>query len=117
MTERVKLYTSLPPELTRTIAGAEVGMSYLAECVRSWRRAGFDVVSLNGAQEIEAVVRQGYEAECRQISRERPTIDDFLAAIRASQASVAGIINADVLLIADSGLLRTAGDGEDGMTL
>lgn len=117
MTEKVKLYTSLPPEVTRTIAGAEVGTAYLAECVRSWRRAGFDVVSLNGAQEIEAVVRQGYEAECRQISRDRPMINDFLAAIRASRAPVAGIINADVLLIADPGLLAIAGNGAGSMTL
>ena len=109
-------FTSLPPELTRIVAGAEVGTSYLAECVRSWRRAGFDVVSLN-AQEIEAVARQGYEAECRPISGDRPTIDDFLAAIRASRASVAGIINADVLLVADPALLRIDGGGEDGMTL
>ena len=53
MTERIKLYTSLPPEVTRIIAGTEVGAAYLAECVRSWRRAGFDVVSVNGAREID----------------------------------------------------------------
>jgi hypothetical protein len=117
MTERVRLYTSLPPAVTRTIAGAEVGASYVAECVRSWRRAGFDVVSLNGAHELDDLVRKGYEAECRQIPGERPAIDDVLAAVRASQASVAGIINADVLLMADPGLLRMAASGTDGMTL
>jgi hypothetical protein len=117
MTEKVKLYTSLPPEVTRTIGGAEVGTSYLAECVRSWRRAGFDVVSLNGAREIEVVARQGYEAEYRQIARDRPSIGDLLAAVRASQAPVAGIINADVLFMADPGLLRIAGNDAVGMTL
>jgi hypothetical protein len=116
MTEKVKLYTSLPPEASRTIAGAEVGAAYLAECVRSWRRAGFDVVSLNGAREIERIIPRGYEVEYRKISRDRPAIDDFLAAIRNSQASVAGIINADVLLIADPELLRIV-LGSDGMTL
>jgi hypothetical protein len=116
MTERVKLYTSLPPEVTRTIAGVEVGAAYLAECVRSWRRAGFDVVSVNGAREIDHVRRHGYEAEYLQISRERPAIDDFLAAIRSSQTTVAGIINADVFLSIDPELLCIA-VATDGMTL
>jgi hypothetical protein len=117
MTKGVKLYTSLPPAVTRIIAGAEVGSAYLAECVRSWRRAGFDVVSLNGTHEFDEVVRRGYEVDCRKVSRDRPAIDDFLAAIRASQAPVAGIINADVLLVADPCLLKIAVDSADCMTL
>jgi hypothetical protein len=117
MTEKVKLFTSLPPEITRIIAGTEVGAAYLAECVRSWRRAGFDVISLNSAQEIEALVGQGYAVEYLKVSRDRPAIDDFLAAIRGSQAAVAGIINADVLLVAEPDLLAAACDSADGMTL
>jgi hypothetical protein len=117
MTEKVKLYTSLPPEVTRNIASTEVGTAYLAECVRSWRRAGFDVISLNSAQEIEVLVGQGYAAEYLPVSRDRPAIDDFLTAIRGSQAAVAGIINADVLLLAEPGLLVAARDSADGMTL
>jgi hypothetical protein len=117
VTEKVKLYTSLPPEVTRVIAGTEVGAAYLAECVRSWRRAGFDVISLNSVQEIEVLVGQGYAAEYLQVSRDRPAIDDFLTAIRGSRAAVAGIINADVLLLAEPGLLAAACDGADGMTL
>jgi hypothetical protein len=117
MTAKVKLYTSLPPEITRSIAGTEVGAAYLAECVRSWRRAGFDVISLNSAREIEALAGQGYAAEYLQVSRDRPAIDDFLTAIGGSQAAVAGIINADVLLFAEPGLLAAACDGADRMTL
>jgi hypothetical protein len=117
MTEKVKLYTSLPPEVSRIIAGKEVGAAYLAECVRSWGRAGFDVISLNSAQEIEALVGQGYAVEYLQVSRDRPAIDDFLTAIRGSQAAVAGIINADVLLIAEPALLAAARDGADSLTL
>jgi hypothetical protein len=117
MTEKVTLYTSLPPEVSRSIAGAEVGAAYLAECVRSWRRAGFDVVSLNSAQEIERLVRQRYAVEYLQVSRDRPAIDDFLTAISGSQAAVAGILNADVLLMADPSLLAAARDCADGMTL
>jgi hypothetical protein len=117
MTEKVKLYTSLPPEVSRIVAGTEVGAAYLAECVRSWRRAGFDVISLNNAQEVEVLAGQGYAAEYLQVSRDRPAIDDFLTAIRGSKAAVAGIINADVLLLAEPGLLAAACDGADGMTL
>jgi hypothetical protein len=117
MTAKVKLYTSLPPEVSRIIAGTEVGAAYLAECVRSWRRAGFDVISLNSAREIEALAGQGYAAEFLQVSRDRPAIDDFLTAIRGSQAAVAGIINADVLLVAEPSLLAAACDSAHGMTL
>ncbi len=117
MTEKVTLYTSLPPKIFRSIAGTEVGAAYLAECVRSWRRAGFDVVSLNSAQEIERLVGQGYEVEYLQVSRDRPAIDDFLTAIRASRAAVAGILNADVLVMAEPGALAGAPDCADGMTL
>jgi hypothetical protein len=112
MGESVKLYTSLPSQLSRILANAEVGSNYLAECVRSWRRAGFDVVSLNGADEIDRVVQQGYEVEYQTVFGARPTIDDFLAAIRKSQASVAGIINADVLLAANPEPLQTAADND-----
>jgi hypothetical protein len=116
MTEKVKLYTSLPPHMSRTIVGAEVGMAYLTECLGSWRRAGFDVVSLNGESEIDAV-RQRYQVECLRVAGERPSIRDFIAAIRASQALVAGIINADVLLFADPDLLKVVVRTADGMTL
>jgi hypothetical protein len=106
----------LPPRVSRTIAGAEVGMAYLAECVGSWRRAGFEVVSLNGASEIDAV-RQGHQIECLRVAGERPSIQDFISVVRASQARIAGIINADVLLFADPGLLKVVVAKEDGMTL
>ena len=116
MSEPIKLYTSLPPNVSRTMSGREVGAAYLGECIRSWRRGGFDVVSINGANEIDSLTRQGYEVDYRSVPHDRPAISDFLAAIRGSQASVAGIINADVLLMAEPELLRTVVDTR-GLTL
>src|SRR5712675_2276946 len=98
MAGEIKLYTSLPPAAMRQLAGAEVGQAYLAHCVNSWRKADFDVISLNSVEEIEALSRIGFDVELRQISGNRPTISDFFDKIRDSGSSVAAIINADVFL-------------------
>jgi hypothetical protein len=98
MTARATLFTSLPPRLARQIAGAEVGPAYLAECVKSWRRAGFDVVSLNCAQEIDELAPCRYDVYYREVTADRPTLGDFLHAVLASARPVAGIINADIFL-------------------
>jgi hypothetical protein len=77
----------------------EVGALYQKACVDSWRRAGFDIVSLNCAREIHELEALGYELRYQEVTGERPTIADLLSAIRASARPVAGIINADVLLV------------------
>jgi hypothetical protein len=94
----------------RQLAGIEVGKDYLAECVQSWRRADFDVVSLNSAEEIEAVSRLDLDVELRRISGSRPTIAEFLGTIRASESPVAAIINADVFMANHSGLLNAVAE-------
>ena len=73
MVGKIKLYTSLPPAVTRRLAGTEVGQTYLAQCVQSGGLIG--VASLNSADEIEA--RVGW-ARCRTETncRNRPTIAD-----------------------------------------
>jgi hypothetical protein len=118
MPNRIVLHTSLPPKVSRRIDGAEVGQAYLAECVRSWRRAGFDVVSLNSAEEIDVLRGLDYEAEFAQIGGARPSIGDFLNAIRSSGRPVAGIINADIFLSNDAALLDAIADrSAGGMTM
>src|ERR1700674_1196385 len=107
MTMRIPLYTSLPPRSTRRIANVELGHSYLMECVRSWKRAGFDVVSLNSAREIDELTDIGYDIEFREVGDERPRIRDFLEAIRESEDPVAGIINADIFLADNPDLLTS----------
>jgi hypothetical protein len=118
MIDKIKLYTSFPPAAMRQLAGIEVGKDYLAECVQSWRRADFDVVSLNNAEEIEAVSRLGLDVELRPISGSRPTIAEFLGTIRASESPVAAIINADVFMANHPDLLNAAADrGAGGMIM
>jgi hypothetical protein len=105
MTDKIKLYTSLPPKVTRSIAGTEVGTSYVAECVKSWVRANFEVISLNSIEEIRELVPMGYDVEYQEVAAERPRINDFLNAIRTSGRPIAGIINADIFLSHDPELL------------
>jgi hypothetical protein len=95
-----------------------VGALYVAECVKSWVRANFDVISLNSAEEIRELVPAGYDVEYQEVAAERPRIKDFVNAIRSSGRPVAGIINSDIFLSHDPELLdaiahRSAG----GMTI
>jgi hypothetical protein len=118
MTHKITLYTSLAPKVKRFIGVTELGHAYTAECVHSWRRAGFDVVSLNNANEIERLKPFGYEAAYVEIDRERPAISDFLNVIARAGDPVAGIINADIFLSNDSDLLRSVVDqSAAGMTI
>lgn len=98
MADRVKLYTSFSPRPKRLLGKSEAGPSYIAECIASWRRAGFDVVSLNNAREINELSGFKYDVDYQQVAVDRPRIADFLRAIRASGKPVAGIINSDVFL-------------------
>jgi hypothetical protein len=98
MAKQITLYTSLPPNLTRSLGGAEASRSYAAECVKSWKRANFNVVSLNSVHELESLAPLDYGVEFKPISGDRPEISDFLSAIQDSGASIAGIINADIFL-------------------
>ncbi|HLN10904.1 MAG TPA: hypothetical protein VK281_18365 [Xanthobacteraceae bacterium] len=114
MTARATLYTSLPPRLARQIGDTEVGPSYLAECVNSWKRAGFAVVSLNCAREMRQLEPLGYDVVFQEVAADRPQLGDFLRAIRASGKPVAGIINADVILPNHPALLDAVMDHAQG---
>ena len=111
----VKLYTSLPPWIDRLAAGREFGAAYQRECIASWRRLGFDIVSLNARAEIEALLPLGYEVKFKEVAPSRPRINDFLAVIKEGPAAVGGIINADCMMVANtqviSILLQSARQG------
>lgn len=48
----VPLITSLPPKLSRQDErGEEIGAAYQERCIESWRRAGFEPISVNSASE------------------------------------------------------------------
>jgi hypothetical protein len=113
--QAVTLYTSLPPRIERVAAGRKLGAMYQRECIASWRRLGFGVVSLNGRAEIEALLPLGYEVTFKEAAASPPRINDFLAVIKEEPAAVAGIINADCIFVANdqmiSLVLKSAGRG------
>jgi hypothetical protein len=118
MANRIALYTSLAPEVKRFIGVNEVGHAYIGECVRSWRRAGFDVVSLNSPDEIKKLKPFGYETEFEEIPGNRPAISDFLGAITRAGRPVAGIINSDIFLSNHAELLPAVVErSADGMIM
>jgi hypothetical protein len=105
MTNGITLYTSLAPNAKRLIQGSEVGPAYITECIGSWKRAGFEVVSLNSASEISELVKLNYDVQYQQISSDRPSIIDFLTTIASSARPVAGIVNSDVFMTRHPGWL------------
>ena len=54
----VTLYTSLPPYLRRLAQDRDIGPSYQAKCLQSWKDAGFDIVSVNAGTEIAALTQK-----------------------------------------------------------
>ena len=50
------LFTSIPPRMKRPVQAREFGLAWQMACIKSWRDAGFRVVSLNAPEEIEAVL-------------------------------------------------------------
>jgi hypothetical protein len=97
----VTLYTSVPPDLIRQAQLEDYGASYQAECINSWRQAGFRVVSLNSDCEIEGLLKRGYDIEFMSngSSQSRTKMESFFSVVLASGDDVAGIINADCFLM------------------
>jgi hypothetical protein len=102
----VTLYTSLPPKTDRIFSGRDIGAAYQRACIDSWRQMGFDVVSLNHSSEIHALSDAGYDLTYQEVTSKRPRIMDFVEAIRNSADPVAGIINADCLLVANDSTIE-----------
>ncbi|HVX35422.1 MAG TPA: hypothetical protein VHC71_04295 [Hyphomicrobium sp.] len=54
------LFTSIPPKFSRKgRGGEEIGDKYLRACVASWKDNGFEPISINRPDEIEAVAELG----------------------------------------------------------
>ena len=90
------IVTSLPPRPSRLVKGADVGPAYFAQCIQSWRAAGFDVLSINPATELEAVAALGLPVKLAAATGPGlPLISEMLAVARASGSRLVGIVNAD----------------------
>ena len=108
------MFTSIPPRARRLVGDRDFGPAWQAACVESWRRAGFGVVSLNSAQEIESLrgtAPAGVAFVRLPDGATVPRIVDFLDAARESGAPVAGIVNADCMMIPQTGLAERLADG------
>jgi hypothetical protein len=88
------LFTSIKPPSN------EGELSYLRDCLSSWRAAGFDPVALNGPSEIKKLHSLDLPVEFATLLTDgKPRIGAFFEAIRASRARQAGIINSDCRII------------------
>src|SRR5260370_1024738 len=99
MTAPFPLFTSIRPP-----ADAD-DLTYLRQCLTSWRSAGFHPVAVNGPAEPEAFRRLALPIEFAPMPTDgKPRIGALLSAIRDSGARFAGIINSDCTIAGYSGL-------------
>jgi hypothetical protein len=88
------LFTSIKPPSN------DGELSYLRDCLSSWRAAGFDPVALSGPSEIKKLRGIDLPVEFATLPADgKPRIGAFLQAIRASGVRFAGIINSDCRII------------------
>jgi hypothetical protein len=84
-------------------------LSYLRECLGSWKTAGFDIVAVNGPAECAAMEPLKLPVMWHRLPCDgKPLIGNILAAIRCRPVGFAGIINADCQLIAYPDLEKTS---------
>lgn len=105
---RITLCTSIPPHSRRPAQGCEFGAEWQVACVDSWISEGFDVVSLNAREEIDALGPIASRVEIKELPAgcRLPLIGDFLETVANSGSGFGGIINADCLMIPGSRLVE-----------
>jgi hypothetical protein len=95
----LQLFTSIRPS-----ADVEA-ITYLRDCLNSWRAAGFETVAVNGPTETAALRRLRLPIEFSVMATdEKPRIGAFLSAIRERSCRFAGIINSDCRIVGYPGL-------------
>ncbi len=104
----IVLFTSIPPQITRLIQGRDFGPQWQLTCIQSWIDSGLQVVSLNAPEEINALRSFSQSVAFREIpkGRERPLITDFFAAAKCCENEIVGIINADCMILPQSGIAK-----------
>jgi hypothetical protein len=109
--QEINVYTSLPPTMKRIVQNEEYGNNYQTVCISSWRDAGLAVTSVNSRAEIEALEGRdlGVKLLHNGSERDRTKISTLLSIIAESGNPVAGIINADCILI-EKGFMNAIAD-------
>jgi hypothetical protein len=84
------IFTSIKPP------DGDGDISYLRNCLNSWRAAGFQPIAVNGPAETEKLRSLGFPVEFTVMPTDgKPRIGAILSAIRQSAVPFAGIINSD----------------------
>lgn len=111
----ISLITSVPPRMTRSLEGREIGSEYLQRCISSWRACGLQPVSVNSSRESSRQAAWAGEVQIVETTNDaqreakRPLVyfhDLLRAAVQASTGDVVAITNADVLLHDPSAIER-----------
>ncbi|CAA2160594.1 hypothetical protein MBRA_05750 [Methylobacterium brachiatum] len=120
---RPTLATSLTPRPARQIAGGrEIGHLNQYRCLESWRESGFHVVSVNAADEADAV-QVAYpdvqvvvaERDARSLcGRPRIPLSEMIRTLQAAEVTWGGIASADVRVACPNLLRRIADEGRNG---
>ncbi len=105
MKSPVPIMTSIPPNLNRQDPqGQQVGRILQSHCIANWKSIGFDVYSLNSAEEIRALEDAYPDVTFIEAKRDGRTItgrplvyvEDVLHALRGVGQPVGGIVNSDI---------------------
>jgi hypothetical protein len=104
----VVIYTSLAPNLCRTAEGNEISEGYQRACIKSWKRLGANIVSLNPVTEISLLRDLKFEVDFLRVDAKRPRIVDFINAARNSEKKISAIVNADCLLVAPQAVIDSS---------
>lgn len=111
------------PQITIATSIIPLNFDLQRAAIDSWRKLGFKVISLNSAAEAAIVAENFPDIPLTIVNRTAETttgkpyvfFDDVIAALSAEQAAVCGIVNSDIMLMADAGfadfIAETAGDG------
>jgi hypothetical protein len=108
----LQLFTSIRPP-----ADAEA-VTYLRDCLNSWRAAGFEAVSVNGPMESEALRKLDLPIEFSVMAADgKPRIGAFLSAIHERSCRFAGMINSDCRIVGHPALAANLERGLNGRAL
>ncbi len=108
MSSPFPLFTSIRPPV------GDDDLSYLRDCLDSWRAAGFQPVAVNGPAETEALRSLDLPIEFAPMQTDgKPRIGAILSVIKASDAPFAGIINSDCRIMGYPRLASTIKNGLD----
>ncbi|MCB0763444.1 MAG: hypothetical protein KDB84_01980 [Flavobacteriales bacterium] len=113
-TNEITVLTSVPPHMSRSVAGLEVGEDHQRNCIASWGALSTRVISINPEAEADRVghmfpdLRVVSVPDTTDAALSRPLLrfNDLLE-VAASHSEVIAILNADILIRDGEQVART----------